>query len=100
MADDPRSGEEAGFEIKDPRAERGRFYPWPTSFRLGDTVLVEKVTGLPWIEFNDRLPDDDDPPETDVDGGADLVVLSGLMAVAIWQQHPQWRRERVVRYVE
>lgn len=75
-----------GFEIS------GAYYPFPVSFRLGDPVLVEQVTGLSWPEFTNRL-DDSDFDE-------DLVTLSGLIAVSLWQQNPGWRRDRVVREVE
>jgi hypothetical protein len=75
-----------GFEIS------GTYYPFPVSFRLGDPVLVEQVTGLSWPEFTNRL-DDSDYDE-------DLVTLSGLIAVSLWQQNPGWRRDRVVREVE
>jgi len=75
-----------GFEIG------GNLYPFPTSFRLGDPVLVEQVTGLDWPTFTNRLDD--------ADYDEDLVTLSGLIAVALWQSNPTWRRDRVVREVE
>lgn len=91
--------EDPGFEIKHPEAKEGRFYSWPASFRLGDTVLIEKVTGLSWPEFVERVPEDDDEiPE--MAGTEDMVVLIGLMAAGIWQAHPSWRRDKVVQYVE
>jgi hypothetical protein len=64
------------------------FYPFPSSFRLGDPVLVAEVTGISWNEFAEMLDDGD--PRT----------LAGLVAVAVWQKNPGWRRERVLRYVE
>lgn len=64
------------------------FYPFPSSFRLGDPVLVAEVTGASWNEFAEML-DDNDPRS-----------LAGLVAVAVWQKHPTWRREKVLRYVE
>lgn len=84
MAEQPQ--QQPGFEIK------GRFYPFPASFRLGDPVLVSEVTGLDWPTFTARL---DDPAYDE-----DLVVLSGMIAVAVWQKHPTWRRDRVARYIE
>lgn len=80
----------AGFMIGDA------FYPFPTAFRLGDPVLVEELTGLAWDEFVDRLPDENDGDKD----GTDPVALIGLVGVAVWQQNPRWRRERVVRFVE
>lgn len=81
----------AGFLIED------RFYPVPEAFRLADPVLVEELTGLSWGEFEERLPSG----EEDADGqGADPVALLGLVGVAVWQQNPRWRRDRVLRYVQ
>lgn len=80
----------AGFQIG------RRFYPFPTRFRLGDPVLVEELTGCQWDEFIDRLPEDDAPDEEQLDPIAQL----GLIGVAIWQENPTWRRDRVVRYTQ
>jgi hypothetical protein len=93
------SDQESGFEIKHPEADKGTFYAWPSSFRLGDTVLVEKLTGLEWPEFAARIPDEGDevPDVTEAD---DLVIYVGLMGVSIWQHHRQWRRDKVIQYVE
>lgn len=74
--------DEPGFSIGD------EFYAFPTAFRLGDPVLVAEVTGLGWNEFAEMLDQGD--PRT----------LAGLVAVSVWQKHPQWRRERVVLFVE
>jgi hypothetical protein len=74
----------------------GRFYAIPTSFRLGDPVLIEELTGLAWNEFVDRLPEDDEPD----DAPDDPVVLLGLLGVAVWQQNPRWRRDKVIHYVQ
>ncbi len=78
----------AGFRIN------GRFYPWPGSFRLGDPVLLEELTGLTYESFLERLPDDDSPDDPDP------VAMAGLIGVAIWHEHPTWRRDRVVRYTQ
>lgn len=74
--------DQPGFNIGDD------FYAFPTKFRLGDPVLVAEVTGMPWNDFAELLDSGD--PRT----------LAGLVAVAIWQKHPGWRRERVLRHVE
>ena len=75
---------ESGFQINEA------FYPIPQAFRMGDPVLVEEVTGLSWGDFSDRL----DEPE------GDPVVMLGMLAVAVWQTNPRWRRDRVARWVE
>lgn len=85
MTDKP---EESGWQIGK------NFYPFVTSFRLGDPVLVEALTGLTWVEFVDRLPDEDIEGQPD-----DPVVNLGLIGVAVWQIHETWRRDRVVQYV-
>lgn len=76
MADEP------GFSIGD------EFYAFPTTFRLGDPVLVAEVTGLGWNDFAEMLDQGD--PRT----------LAGLVAVSVWQKHPKWRRDRVLLFVE
>lgn len=86
-------------------AETGAFlienreYAMPTSFRLIDPVLIREITGLEWPEFTERLDgaQADDPAAEQ--GDMDPVVLLGLVAVAVWQQHPRWPREKVKRYV-
>ncbi len=65
-------------------------YPLPQAFRMGDPVLVEEVTGLTWGEFSDRMDDADGDP----------AIMLGMLAVAVWQTNPRWRRDRVARYVE
>jgi hypothetical protein len=79
--------EQSGYQIG------SRFYPLSTSFRLGDPVLVEQLTGLAWSEFLERLPEDEDP-----DGALDPVAELGLIGVAIAQANPLWRRDKVVSY--
>lgn len=75
---------EAGFEIG------GRFYPLPAAFRLGDPVLATEVTGMGWDEFVQAMQDETGDPR----------VSAGLVAIAVWQGNPTWRRDKVVRYVE
>ncbi len=65
-------------------------YPLPQAFRMGDPVLVEEVSGLTWGEFSDRMDDADGDP----------AIMLGMLAVAVWQTNPRWRRDRVARYVE
>lgn len=78
--------QEAGFEI------RGRFYPMPDAFRLCDPVLVSEVTGMNFNDFAEAI-DDEDRRE-------DPVILVGLVAVAIWQQHRTWPRAKVVKFLQ
>lgn len=84
--------EEAGFQIGK------RFYPFPGSFRLGDPVLVREVTGMDWGEFVEKLPSDED--DIGFVEESDAIVLLGLVAVAVWQGNPTWRRDKVSRYVQ
>ena len=67
----------------------GQVFPIPTDFRLGDTVLIERVTGMKFLEWGERSDDTDDP-----------VAVLGLLAAAVWQANPRWPRDKVVRYVE
>lgn len=75
---------ESGFEIE------GRVYPFPMAYRMGDTVLVPEVSGLSFAEYADML---------DEGGLSDPRVLLAMVAVAVSQGNPQWRRDRVVKYV-
>jgi hypothetical protein len=80
---------EAGYQI------RNKFYPFPSSFRLLDSVLIRELTGMSWEEFINGMPDDDDP-----DAVADPTVMSGLIGVAVWQANPTWPRAKVSRFVQ
>lgn len=82
-----------------------RFYPWPTSFRLGDPVLVKEVTGMTWPDFTAALDAQNqaiaDAEEMgDESPQADQVVLAGLIAVAFWQGNPQMSRDKARRALE
>lgn len=68
----------------------GTDYPVPQAFRLGDPVLVAEVTGLSWAEFAELLDE----------GSGDPRAMLGMIAVAVWQTNPGWKRERVRRMVE
>jgi hypothetical protein len=67
----------------------GVVYPVPTAFRITDPALVREVTGMDWAEFVDGLREEQEDP----------VLVAGLVAVAVSQANPGWRRERVVRYL-
>lgn len=69
-----------------------RDYSFPESFRLGDPVLVQEVTGMEFPDFAEAL---DDPQRR-----KSPVILAGLVAVAVWQGNPSWKRDRVRRFVE
>lgn len=77
--------EQAGFRVGET------FYPWPQAFRLGDPVLIREVTGMSWQEFIDAL---------DGQGMEDPAVLNGMIAAAVWQANPRWKRDRVRAFVE
>ena len=83
---DETNSDQPGFEIA------GRLYPVPQGFRLGDPALVREVTGMSFADFAEALDDER--------SRRDPVIQLGIIAVAVWQQHPTWRRERVARYVE
>lgn len=84
MPELPGKPADAGFLIAE------EFYPYPTSFRLIDPILVEELTGMGWGEFALAID------ERDSDN---LKPLIGMVAVAIWQKHPEWKREKVVKFV-
>lgn len=78
---------EEGFVIGD------RTYPFPTSFRLCDPVLVSQLTNMSWHQFVEMLEDAKD-------GSQDPASMAGMIGVAVWQGNPRWTRDRVVRFVE
>lgn len=80
---------EAGYQI------RNKFYAFPASFRLLDSVLIRELTGMAWAEFINAMPEDDDP-----DAVGDPAVMVGLIGVAIWQQNPTWPRSKVSKFVQ
>lgn len=88
MSDDER----AGFEIG------GRFYPWADQMRLSDPILIREVTGLSYQEFLSSWQAVDENAEDEVE--VDPAVLSGMIAVAVWQQHTEWSRAKAAKYVE
>lgn len=80
MADDP------GFLIE------GHFYPTPSAFRLGDSVLIADLTGMTFPEFAEALGDED--------RRGDPSIFIGLVGVAVWQKHTKWSRSKVAAYVQ
>lgn len=87
--------QEVGFQIND------RFYPMTLTFKWGDPALIRDVTGISFKEFGEMVADFFDSTNGD-DGNGELdpVMLSGLLAVSVWRQHPRWDRDRVRRFVE
>jgi hypothetical protein len=78
--------QQAGFKIG------GTFYAAPSSFRVGDAILIRELTGMPFPDFAEALDDDERKK--------DPIILAGLIGVAIWQSKPTLRRDKVVKYVE
>lgn len=77
----------------------GVAYPVPSAFRLADPVLVKDVTGLEWPEFEARYTTTREAVSRGEKAG-DAIIVLGLIAVAVWQMNPSWKRERVARFVE
>ena len=67
----------------------GAVYPVPTAFRIPDPALVREVTGMDWETFVEGLREEQEDP----------VLVSGLVAVAVWQANPSWPRARVIRFL-
>lgn len=78
--------DEAGFVIG------GEFYPTPTSFKMGDPVLIAELTGMTFPDFAEALGDED--------RAGDPSVFVGMIGVAVWRRYPRWSRARVVAYVQ
>lgn len=69
-------------------------YAIPQSYRLGDPVLIEEISGLRFHEFAERLT------TSEWLIGRDPAVLVAVVAVAVWQQHEDWSREKVRKFIE
>lgn len=80
--------QKAGFEIG------GVFYAFPEAFRLGDTVLVQELlpAGMTFMDFAEALDDED--------ARKNPVILIPFVAVAVWQKHKTWNRQKVLRFVQ
>jgi len=77
--------------MEGPRFEIGGVeYPVPTQFRISDPALVREVTGMDWETFMQGLREEQEDP----------VLVSGLVAVAVWQANPAWPRAKVVRWLQ
>jgi hypothetical protein len=83
----------AGFKID------GEEFEFPSRFRLGDPVLIEEVTGLPFDAFAERLDDMNRRIDEGEKNVSDMLVMTGLVAAAVWQAKPRWKRDRVVAFV-
>lgn len=83
---------DAGFKIGDVE------YEFPTRFRMVDPVLVEEVTGLEFTVFAARV-ERVQQAIRDGETAGDASVMAGMVAVAVWQKHPRWKRDRVVAFV-
>jgi hypothetical protein len=78
--------QEAGFNIWNT------FYPWPTSIRTVDPVLVVELTGMDFVDWAEALDDADAAVRNP-------VIRLGLIGVAVWQANPRWKRQRVVDFL-
>lgn len=73
----------------------GRFYPAVETFKLGDPILIQEITRLEWDEFVERLPSDEEIAQV----WFDPVLRAALVGVAVARGNPNWRLEKVVRYI-
>ncbi len=88
-----------GFEI------RGVFYPWVKAIRPIDQPLIVDVTGMEFNEFMRAWQGNIEKQTEAEERGEDLdpfdintTVVNGLVAAAIWQQNPEWTRQKVFRF--
>lgn len=67
----------------------GRPYEIPQSYTLGDTVIIERVTGLDFAAYIERIER----------GELSGSVIAGVIAWTLRHAHPQWPYERIERLV-
>lgn len=85
---------EAGFKIGE------RIYPVPSGFRWVETVLIERLTGLRFSEFAERLDQAQAEQGLPVeDQEFDPLIVLGLIAAAVWQANQTWSRDRVEKFI-
>ncbi|MFA4974745.1 MAG: hypothetical protein WC683_19250 [bacterium] len=85
---------QAGFKIGE------RIFPVPSGFRWVETVLIERLTGLKFSEFAERLDQMQNEQELPAeDREFDPLVVLGLIAAAVWQANQTWTRERVEKFI-
>lgn len=91
--DQPEAAPERGFVINE------KLYPFPSSFKVTDPVLVKEVSGLSWDPFIAAATGDE---EWLTENGApdEAIVMVGLIACAVWHVNPRWPRAAVVRFVQ
>jgi hypothetical protein len=87
-----------------PEIDRGfmireKFYPFPTSYKITDPVLVGEVAGLSWDPFIAAVTGDEEWLEAN-DAPEETLVMVGLLGCAVWHKHPDWPRAAVVRFVQ
>ena len=82
----------------------GEFYPVTGKVRLCDAVLIEQVTGLDFAQFTERQDRMAEAAESAEATGEELemdpVVGAGMVAIAVWQKHPRWKRDKVVDFCQ
>jgi hypothetical protein len=76
--------DESGFKLNE------EFFPWPDHYDTGDTIIIERVTGLSMIEWAEELE------QADPEGGRmSMSAMAGMMAAAMRQKHPGWKHRRI-----
>ena len=78
--------DQPGFTVGD------KFYPFPSSFRLGDALLIKELTGMDFLEFIEAC---DDPGRE-----RDPILIAGILGVAVWRANPRWPRDRARLFVQ
>lgn len=88
-----------GFEV------RGLFYPWAKEIRPIDQPLVVEVTGVKfndflrtWYENIEKVTEAEERGEQVDPLDLDPTVMNGLIAAAIWQQHKDWSRQKMIQF--
>ena len=81
--DEPRS--ETGFEFK------GRFYRWTVTDMGKDLMLIDRISGLPIIDFFEAIDDEHERQRG--------PILLTLIACSLRAGNPDWSVDRIVRTV-
>lgn len=79
---------------------KGRTYEYPTSSKLGDAALIERLTDLTHAEWRRRYRASLEAVlESDESVEEDSAISIGIVAMAVARANPRWSRTKVTEFV-
>lgn len=79
---------------------KGRTYEYPTSSKLGDAALIERLTDLTHAEWRRRYRDSLQAVlDNDTTVEEDSAISIGIVAMAVARANQRWSRSQVAEFV-